>query len=182
MSRIYKMRNSDGAYFVSFATVYWIDVFICEIYFQVIIESLTFCRKEKGMQIYGYCIMPIHIHLLFQAKNQNPTEILRDFKKFTANQLIKLIRESQQESRREWLLWMFPRAAEKRGNVQKYQFWQHHNQPIEIYSHKFFDEKLKYIHQNPMVSGFMYEPWEWKYSSARNYCGMSSVLNMDMMV
>ena len=101
MSRKYKMRNSDGAYFVSFATVYWIDVFIREIYFQAIIQSLEFCRKEKGMQIYGYCIMPSHIHLLFQAKNQNPTEVLRDFKKFTANQLIKLIRENQQESRRE---------------------------------------------------------------------------------
>ncbi|WP_260448492.1 transposase [Bibersteinia trehalosi] len=55
---------------------------------------------------------------------------------------------------------MFSRAAEKRGNVQKYQFWQHHNQPIEIYSQKFLDEKLNYIHQNPVVSGFVYEPWE----------------------
>lgn len=123
------MRNGDGVYFVSFATVYWIDVFIREVYFQAIIQALAFCRKEKGIRIYGYCIMPSHIHLLFQAKNQNPTEVLRDFKKFTANQLIKLIRENQQESRREWLLWMFSRAAIKRDNVQKYQFWQHHNQP-----------------------------------------------------
>ncbi|QNS15560.1 REP-associated tyrosine transposase [Mannheimia bovis] len=182
MNRKYKMRNSDGAYFVSFATVYWIDVFIREIYFQAIIQSLAFCHKEKGMQIYGYCIMPSHIHLLFQAKNQNPTEVLRDFKKFTANQLITLIRENQQESRREWLLWMFSRAAAKRGNVQKYQFWQHHNQPIEIYSQKFFDEKLNYIHQNPVISGFVSEPWEWRYSSARNYCGMSSVLDIDIAV
>ncbi|WP_260448490.1 transposase [Bibersteinia trehalosi] len=68
MNRKYKMRNSDGAYFVSFATVYWIDVFIREIYFQAIIESLAFCRKEKGMQIYGYCIMPSHIHYSFKLK------------------------------------------------------------------------------------------------------------------
>lgn len=107
---------------------------------------------------------------------------MRDFKKFTANQLITLIRENQQESRREWLLWVFSRAVEKHGNVQKYQFWQHHNQPIEIYSQKFLDEKLNYIHQNPVVSGFVCEPWEWKYSSARNYFGMRAVLNMDMAV
>ncbi|WP_373766743.1 transposase [Glaesserella sp.] len=176
------MRNGDGVYFVSFATVYWIDVFIREVYFQAIIQALAFCRKEKGIRIYGYCIMPSHIHLLFQAKNQNPTEVLRDFKKFTANQLIKLIRENQQESRREWLLWMFSRAAIKRDNVQKYQFWQHHNQPIEIYSQKFFDEKLNYIHQNPVVSDFVCEPWEWKYSSARNYGGMYAVMDIDMPV
>ncbi|MBN6711082.1 transposase [Haemophilus haemoglobinophilus] len=68
MSRKYKMNNPDGAYFVSFATVYWIDVFIREIYFQTIIQPLAFCRKEKGMILYGYCIMPSHRHLLFQAK------------------------------------------------------------------------------------------------------------------
>lgn len=65
------MRNSDGAYFVSFATVYWIDVFIREIYFQAIIESLAFCRKEKGMQIYGYCIMPCKFDLVIKSRD-NP--------------------------------------------------------------------------------------------------------------
>ncbi|OAQ13748.1 transposase [Bibersteinia trehalosi Y31] len=180
MSRKYKMNNPNGAYFVSFATVYWVDVFIREIYFQAVIESLDFCRKNKGMLIYGYCIMPSHIHLLFQAKENNPTELLRDFKKFTANLLLKLIRENQQESRREWLLWMFKRAGQKRENIETYQFWQHHNQPIEIYSHKFFDEKLNYIHQNPVASGFVCEPWEWKYSSARNYNRLFSILEIDM--
>lgn len=64
------MNNPDGAYFVSFATVYWIDVFTREIYFEPIIQSLAFCRKEKGVILYGYCIMPSHIHLLFQAKEK----------------------------------------------------------------------------------------------------------------
>lgn len=85
--------------------------------------------------------MPSHIHLLFQAKENNPTKLLRDFKKFTANLLLKLIRENQQESRREWLLWMFKRVGKKRANIETYQVWQHHNQPIEIYYQKCFDEK-----------------------------------------
>lgn len=176
------MNNPDGAYFVSFATVYWIDVFTREIYFEPIIQSLAFCRKEKGMILYGYCIMPSHIHLLFQAKEKNPTELLQSFKKVTAKKILKLIAENTQESRREWLLWMFERAGKKRSNVQKYQFWQHHNQPIEIYSQKFFEEKLNYIHNNPVVSGFVSEIWEWKYSSAKNYCGLTSILEIDLAV
>ncbi|STY59774.1 Transposase and inactivated derivatives [Mannheimia haemolytica] len=159
MSRKYKFHEKSGAYFVSFATVYWVGVFVREIYFQVIVDALDYCRKHKGMILYAYCIMPTHIHLLFQAENQNPSDLIRDFKTFTAKILIQRIKDNLQENRREWLLWMFSRAAERRCNVKQYQFWQHHNQPIEIYSQKFFDEKLNYIHQNPVVSGFVSEPW-----------------------
>ncbi|AWB52291.1 TPA: transposase [Pasteurella multocida] len=176
MSRKYKMNNAEGIYFVSFATVYWIDVFVREIYFEAIIQALAFCCKEKGMILYGYCIMPSHIHLLFQAKEKNPIALLQSFKKFTAKGLLKLISENQQESRKEWLLWMFERAGKKRANVQKYQFWQHHNQPIEIYSEKYFDQKLDYIHQNPVLSGFVSQAEDWKYSSAKNYVNCQDIV------
>ena len=49
MSRKYKFGEKEGAYFVSFATVYWIDVFTRVDYFDSIIESLDYCRKNKGM-------------------------------------------------------------------------------------------------------------------------------------
>ena len=182
MSRKYKFNNKEGIYFVSFATVYWIDVFIRESYFELMIQALSFFRKERGMLIYGYCIMPGHVHLLFQAKKENPSELIRDLKKFTATNLVNLIRDNQQESRKEWLLWMFKRAGTKSSNVTHYQFWQHHNQPIEIHSDKFFNEKLDYIHQNPVVSGFVSEPQDWKYSSAKNYWqAVDSVLNIDLL-
>ncbi|HGO5817856.1 transposase [Mannheimia haemolytica] len=100
----------------------------------------------------------------FKQKIKILLDLIRDFKTFTAKILIQRIKDNLQENRREWLLWMFSRAAERRCNVKQYQFWQHHNQPIEIYSQKFFDEKLNYIHQNPVVSGFVSEPWEWKYN------------------
>ena len=57
MSRKYKFAEKDGAYFVSFATINWIDVFTRDLYFSTITESLAYCRKEKGMELYGYCIM-----------------------------------------------------------------------------------------------------------------------------
>ncbi|QIW16461.1 transposase [Pasteurellaceae bacterium RH1A] len=175
MSRKYKFHNKEGVYFVSFATVYWIDVFIREAYFQVLIEVLDYYRKNKGLVLYAYCIMPSHVHLLFKAENQNPAEMIRSFKSLTAKQLTQKISENIQESRREWLLWMFSRAGAKKNYIKHYQFWQHNNQPIEIYSQKFFDEKLSYIHQNPVESGFVVNSWEWKYSSARNYNQLDNV-------
>lgn len=169
MSRKYKFGESTGAYFISFATVYWIDVFTRDMYFSVITASLDYCRKNKGMEIYGYCIMPSHIHLIFRSAEADPSGLIRDFKGFTSRKMLKTIEENTQESRKEWLLWMFEKAAKKNSNVKNRQFWQQNNKPIELWSLKVFEQKLNYIHNNPVVSGFVTNPIDWKYSSARNY-------------
>ncbi|MFD0798047.1 transposase [Maribacter chungangensis] len=179
MSRNYKFHNRDGAYFVSFATVYWIDVFTRQDYYMVLAESLDHCRKEKGMEVYAYCFMPSHVHFIFRSVNEDPSGVLRDFKKHTSKQLLKTIEENPQESRKEWLLWMFERAGKKKGNVSKYQFWQHHNKPIELWNTTVIKQKLEYIHNNPVQAGFVTEPTEWKYSSARNYADDHTVLKID---
>jgi len=181
MSRKYKFGEKEGAYFVSFATVNWIDVFTRDTYFSIITTSLAYCRKEKGMEVYGYCIMPSHVHLIFRSSLGDPSGLMRDFKGYTPRKLLKAIEENQQESRKEWLLWMFERAGLKNSNVKQKQFWQQHNQPIEIWSLKVFEQKLNYIHQNPVEAGFVTDPIDWKYSSARNYGNNDqTVLEIDL--
>lgn len=168
MSRKYKFYNTSGAYFVSFATVYWIDVFTRELYFKVLCDSIDYCREHKGMEVFAYCFMPSHVHLIFRDNQENPSALLRDFKKFTAKKMIASIQENPQESRKEWLLWMMEQAAKKKGNIAQHQFWQHHNKPVELWSPKVIKQKIDYIHNNPVVSGFVINPVDWKYSSARN--------------
>ena len=180
MSRKYKFGESTGAYFISFATVYWIDVFTRDMYFSVITASLDYCRKNKGMEIYGYCIMPSHIHLIFRSAEADPSGLIRDFKGFTSRKMLKTIEENTQESRKEWLLWMFEKAAKKNSNVKNRQFQQQNNKPIELWSLKVFEQKLNYIHNNPVVSGFVTNPIDWKYSSARNYASNDdTILEID---
>jgi REP element-mobilizing transposase RayT len=111
----------------------------------------------------------------------DPSGLMRDFKGYTARKLLKAIEENQQESRKEWLLWMFERAGVKNSNVRQKQFWQQHNQPIQIWSLKVFEQKLDYIHQNPVEAGFVTDPIDWKYSSARNYGNNDqTVLEIDL--
>lgn len=179
MSRKYKFHNPSAAYFVSFAVVNWIDVFTRETYFKVILDSLEYCRKFKGMVLFAYCIMPNHIHLLFRDANENPSGLLRDFKGFTSKKMIVSIQEHPQESRRERMLWMFKRAGEKNSNVIGYQFWQQNNHPIELWSTPVIKQKFNYIHNNPVKAGLVTEPWEWKYSSARNYAHLDAVIEID---
>jgi len=180
MSRKYKFHNKQAAYFISFATVYWLDIFTRQVYFNILEESIEYCRTKKGMEVYAYCFMPSHVHLIFRSSNEDPSGLIRDFKGFTARKLIKTIEENSQESRKEWLLWMMERAGKTKSNVKHRQFWQQHNQPIELWSEKVIQQKINYIHNNPVESGFVTNPIDWKYSSARNYQDDQTVIEIDI--
>lgn len=164
---------------MSFATVYWIDVFTRDLYFAILAESIKYCRENKGMEIYAYCFMPCHVHLIFRSIKEDPSGLLRDFKKHTSKTVIEAIKKNRQESRKEWLLWMFEKAGKEKGYISKYQFWQHHNKPIELWSEKVIQQKIDYIHNNPVLSGFVTNVVDWKYSSARNYQGDTTILETD---
>ena len=89
MSRNYKFHNPKGLYFVSFAVVQWLDVFTRNEYKEILLESLAFCQKEKEMEIFAWCIMTNHVHLIFRSTgNQNPELLLGDFKRFTSKKIV----------------------------------------------------------------------------------------------
>jgi len=179
MSRKHKFNNPAAAFFVSFATVYWLDVFTREVYLKVLVDSIAYCRKEKGLELFAYCFMPNHIHFIYRDTNEDPMGFLRDFKKHTSKQIIKAIEEIPQESRRDWLLWMIERAGKHKGNISKYQFWQHSNKPIELWSTAVMKQQLAYIHNNPVEAGFVTAATQWKYSSARNIAEEDPAFEID---
>ena len=62
---------------MSFAVVGWLDVFTRNEYKDLVIESLEFCQKNKGMELHAWCIMTSHVHLIFRSiNNQNPELLL----------------------------------------------------------------------------------------------------------
>lgn len=99
VSRKYEFHNKIGLYFVSFATVCWIDVFTRHEYFDILASSIKYCREHKGMELCCYCFMPSHCHFLRSAKEQ-PMELLRNYKKFTSKKVIETIENNPQESRK----------------------------------------------------------------------------------
>ena len=78
------------------------------------------------------------------------------------------------------MLAMFKRAGLKSSNVKEFQLWQHNNHPIELWSNYFIEQKLNYIHQNPVKSGYVDKAEHWKYSSARSYAGQVGLLEIDI--
>ncbi len=178
MSRKYKFKDQSAIYFVTFATVYWIDVFTRIQYKDIVVESLNYCIENKGLVVYAWVIMSNHVHLIIGSNDKELQAILRDLKKFTAKAIIAAISENQQESRKEWMLWMMERAGKKNSNNSKYQFWQQHNQPLVLYNAIEFEQKLNYIHENPVKSGFVDNPVAYPYSSAIDYSGNKGLVKI----
>ena len=113
--------------------------------------------------------MPSHIHLIAKTEGDvSLSDMLRDFKSYT-KQIIKMIEESPTKSRREWLLYMFEFYGNKNAHNVKYQFWQQNNHAFDLFSNKFIDQKVNYIHNNPVEARIVTEPHFYVYSSAYQF-------------
>jgi REP element-mobilizing transposase RayT len=178
MSEKYKIRDNDKAYFLTSTVVGWIDLFTRPNHKMLLVNSLKYCIKNKGLIIFAWCLMPSHLHLICKAdEGNNLSDILRDFKTFTSKQIVEQV-INEPESRREWMLEYFEKACSHLKSGQKYKVWQDGNQPKEIFSTSFLYEKLEYIHNNPVQDLIVEKPWEYLYSSARNYADLDGVLEV----
>ena len=179
MSRKYKFHNKGGIYFVSFAVIEWIDVFVRPDYQEIIVDSLNYCIEHKEMILYCWCLMPSHIHLTFRAALKNPSDILRDFKRHTSKSIKECIQNNTIESRKNWILHIMRETGKSNSNVRNCQFWQQNNHPIELWSNKVIDQKLEYIHENPVTAGFVEKPEDWRLSSAMDYSGRQGMVQIE---
>ncbi|WP_298544444.1 transposase [uncultured Aquimarina sp.] len=178
MSTKYKATMPDSGYFITITTVGWIDIFTRLKQKYVIIDSLKYCQEQKGLEIYAFCIMPSHIHLLCKAEEGFVlSDIIRDFKKFTAKKMIKTIKEYP-ESRREWMLTYFSKACEHLKRNQQYKVWQDGYHAEVANSNWFIKQKINYIHNNPVLDKIVANPEDYIFSSARNYANMDNELDI----
>jgi len=183
MSEKYKIYSAEAPYFMTFTIVHWVDLFTRPEYRNIVTESLKYCQKNKGLIIYTYCIMTNHIHMIAASESGKKLEnIIRDFRGYTSKKLRKEIELSSSESRKKWMLKLFHYEGIKRKSNKGFQLWKRNYHPIELFSQKFFKEKLNYIHQNPVKAGFVFEPHHYIYSSASNYAEGIGMIDVEVIV
>lgn len=170
----YKIIDEEGLYFTSSIIIEWIPVFTRTNHFKVIIDSLDFCRRSKGLHIFAYVVMDNHLHLIVSSRTLS--QILRDFKSFTAKEILNLARQEN----KKWLINQleYYKKRHKKGSV--HQVWQEGFHPQKILTEPILKEKINYIHNNPVRAGFVERPEQWIYSSASNYILGSGVLDIDV--
>ena len=124
----------------------------------------------------AYVIMSNHIHLLARSQSGDLSGTIHDFKNYTSRKFLEIV-ESNTESRSEWMKMVFEYHG-KFKNKQTNQIWTHENHAEHIYSQKFIEQKITYIHNNPVRAGIVEKPYEYLYSSARNYADLESVIDV----
>lgn len=126
--------------------------------------------------------MSNHVHLIASAdEGFDLSDILRDLKRHTSKALLETIQNNPAESRREWMLWIFRSAGKSNVNNKDYQFWQQDNRPIQLSSPEMVEQRLEYIHQNPVHERLVAEAHHYIYSSAADYSGGKGLLEMDFL-
>ncbi len=181
MSTKYRFGDQKNLHFITCTAINWIDLFIREEYRTIIVDSIKFCQKNKGLEVYGYCLMTSHFHMIMGSSGRFPQEsIVRDFKAHTSGKIHELLKSPifMQESRKEWMYKIMKSEGLRNSNNHDFQFWQQSNHPVELWSPPVFDQKLEYIHMNPVEAGFVETPEDWKYSSAVNYAGKKGVIDI----
>lgn len=180
MSTKYKIQNQEAIYFITLTIIDWVDLFTRPIYKHIFLEGLEYCQKNKGLIIHAFVIMSNHVHLIVCNKSNYLIEdTIRDLKKHSSKKFVNAITELP-ESRKEWLLNKFSYAANRIKRGQNYKVWKDGFHPIELASPQMIQQRLKYIHNNPIKEEIVNSPEDYKYSSAENYTGRKGVLEIDL--
>ena len=176
MSIGYKISDREGLYYLTFQIVGWVDIFTRQVYRDIAIDSFKYCQQHKGLKMYAYVIMSNHIHLLAQSGTGDLSGTIRDFKNHTSKKFLEIIHDNI-ESRSDWMKLVFAYHG-KYKKKQTSQIWTHENHPEQVYSHKFIEQIIEYIHNNPVRAGIVVNPEDYLYSSARNYANLEYILDI----
>ena len=118
--------------------------------------------------------MENHRHLIASADNLSKE--IGNFKSFTARSIIDLLITNQSHH----ILAQLKAAKQAYKQFQQYQLWQEGFHPQVISNEDMLRQKLEYIHNNPVKSGYIDDPSHWRYSSYRNYMSQEALLEIDL--
>jgi putative transposase len=137
---------------------------------------LQICGQHKGLRVHAYVVMHNHLHLV--VASDRLTDIIRSFKSYTAKLLIARLEQDQ----KTWFLNQFQYQKQPTKTKSKYQVWQEGFHPQQFISEEMLQQKIDYLHHNPVRTGVVERPEDWVYSSARDYVGGRGLIELDALV
>lgn len=132
---------------------------------KIILNSLNHLVDQGALRVCAFVIMPNHIHLIWKPlSNENVKNIQLSFMRFTAQQILFHLQDSKSIHIEKFLV-------DKKD--RKFQIWQRNPLAVHSYSKEVIEQKLDYIHNNPVQGKWMLaqSPTEYRYSSACFYDG-----------
>jgi putative transposase len=176
----YLIEDQHAPYFLTMTVVNWIDLFTRPTYKRIICDSLNYCSEKKSLIVYGWVLMSNHLHLLCRIEEPHTmTAFLRDFKKFTSKALIDAVQNTE-ESRRDWLLDKFGFEAYRTRRAEQFKVWQDGSHAVYLDTTHFVEQKLAYIHDNPVRQEIVQHPEDYLFSSAIDYADGKGLVKVEL--
>ncbi|MCP4693795.1 MAG: transposase [Desulfobacterales bacterium] len=170
--------NPTNLYFITTTTVKRVHLFQRAVVKRIIADSLNYMRVQQWINLYAFVIMPNHIHFIVRFLGERTlSNLMRDFKKYTAKQII---RRYQTESNTESLKFLKQMASRISG--RKHKVWEDGFDARDVFSRDFLRQKVDYIHNNPCQSHWkiVERPEAYPWSSARYYIsGEAAIIAVD---
>ncbi|WP_310687310.1 REP-associated tyrosine transposase [Aliifodinibius sp. S!AR15-10] len=159
----YKIYDDVYPYFITSSIMQGYPLFSRPPVARIILNSLSFLQERRQVTLFGYVIMENHLHVV--ALGEVLSKKIRLFKSYTARESINWLRANGHTN-----ILRFSRQNKQEYNTRStYQIWQEGFHPKQIIGDDMMIQKLEYIHQNPVRRGYVDNPEDWRYSSARNY-------------
>lgn len=161
----YRFCESFYPHFITCTVVAWLPVFSHPRFANIILDSLAFLNRNRDIDIIAYVLMENHLHAIVVGPDLGKR--IGEFKSFTARQIIDGMKESGFKTFLNEL-----KFFKNRHKIdQTYQLWQEGSHPKVIEHENVMEQKIDYIHRNPVKRGYIDDPIHWRYSSARDYAG-----------
>ncbi len=171
----YEIYEPTHPHFITCTVLHWIPIFTNKESVKIVIDSLKYLQQSDNLKIHAYVILENHLHLV--ARSDDLAKTIKNFKSFTAKELLQLLQQKNVKTILDQLA--FYKKAHKTHT--EYQIWQEGMQPKLIQSEQMMREKIEYIHHNPLKRGYVDEAKHWCYSSAIDYEGMSGLIDIERM-
>ena len=168
----FRFGESAFPHFLTCTVVGWLPVFTRPETVQVLLDSWQFLHDNNRLTLLGYVVLENHVH--FIASAENLAKEVGDFKSYTARRLIDYLRERRVQTLLDGL--EFHKVRHKTD--REFQLWQEGSHPQIIESESMLRQKLEYIHLNPVKRGYVADPTHWRYSGARNYAGVETLVSV----
>jgi putative transposase len=172
----YHIFDKEAIYFVTSTIVDWIEIFNNDNYFNLLIDSFEFRKKNENMRLFAYVIMKDHFHAIISSNDLRKT--ITYIKSYTAKKILELLEIENNFTQLNKL----KNAKLEYKNRSNYQVWQEGYHPQQILSMNMFRQKAEYIHENPVRKGYVEKSVDWKYSSASNYYLGHGIIELDPIV
>lgn len=129
----------------------------------IIINSLQWLVQKELIKLYGFVVMPNHVHLMWEQLKMNGKELPKNsFEKFTAKTFLHLLETNKAISLQKYSVSQIDR---------EYSIWQRDPIAIKIFNKEMAAQKLDYMHLNPLQSHWLLsdKPEQYRFSSAKFY-------------